>query len=631
MKKVELLAPARDADVGIEAFRHGADAVYIGAPRFGARAAAGNGLGDIERLAAFGHQFGGKTMIALNTILDDRELEEARRLAWQLYEVGVDAFIVQDLALFDADMPPVELHASTQCDNRTAEKVRLMHELGASRVVLARELDIDTISAIHRANPEVELECFIHGALCVCLSGQCYLSAAIHGRSANRGECAQPCRLPMDLLDERGEAVVTQKHLLSLRDMNRSVYLERLLEAGVTSLKIEGRLKDMTYVKNVVAYYRQQLDAILQRHPDWENVAMGRCEFTFEPQPEKSFNRGFTGYFAEGKREVMWNHDSPKSMGERMGKIGKIDRDSFEFVPFHPHNTLHNGDGLVANRSIGFRANRVEQGRVFPLNPGEVLRQLRPGMELNRNLDIQFDTLLQKSSAKRKIEVEMVFDTTRKQPQLRLLAGRQMAEVTLEGTFEEAQKPQADNYARQLGKLGDSNYHLRYFQLVGPDRLFIPGSMLNALRRQATELLTQVITEASLASRLSDYHDRCRNNRHWPDARGILSADYRANIHNGKALQMMQEMGMQEVSQSFESKRPDECTVMQTRYCLKQALGQCAKHPLDEAGKREAEALVKGYRLGKQATLQIAGEKFILKFGCDNLCISELLRTFARK
>ena len=333
MQPIELLAPARDAEIGIEAFRHGADAVYIGAPRFSARAAAGNEVKDIARLADFGHQFGCRTMVAFNTILRDDELKAAEQLTWQLYDAGVDALIVQDMGLLRLDLPPIALHASTQMDNRTVEKVRLLHQLGFTRAVLARELSVAEIRAIHEAVPDIELEVFVHGALCVCISGQCYLSAALTGRSANRGECAQPCRLPMDLVDASGKTLVRQKHLLSLRDMNRSAYLQELIDAGVTSLKVEGRLKDMSYVKNIVAYYRQQLDKLGVRGAD-------RITYTFEPCPEKSFNRGFTSYFADGKREEMWNFDSPKSMGEPIGEIAEVGQNWLRVKG----KAVHNGD-----------------------------------------------------------------------------------------------------------------------------------------------------------------------------------------------------------------------------------------------------------------------------------------------
>lgn len=626
MKYVELLAPARDAEVGIEAFSHGADAVYIGSPRFGARAAAGNSIADIERLARYGHQYGGRTMVALNTILTDAELEEARCMAWQLYEAGVDAFIVQDLGLFGLDMPPVELHASTQCDNRTPEKVRLMRDLGASRVVLARELSVPEIAAIHEAVPDVELECFVHGALCVCLSGQCYLSASIHGRSANRGECAQPCRLPMDLYDAQGNRLIRQKHLLSLCDMNRSDHLEQLLEAGVTSLKIEGRLKDMGYVKNVVAYYRQRLDALLDRHSDWRNVSYGRCTYTFDPNPSKSFNRGFTDYFAEGERRVMWNHDSPKSMGEEVGVIAALGRDFLEYRSSKPGIVLHNGDGMVANRNIGFRANRVEGNRIFPLNAQEVLPLLKPGMELRRNLDLAFDQLLQRPSAKRKMEATMIFAPGRS---LMMSAAGLAVEVAMNGNYEAALKPQSEAYHRQLAKLGDTPFVLTDFQVEGTDDLYIAGSVLNQLRRDASDLLTQAIICRSMEVRHSGWHEDCRKRVLKVEKSGVLPTTYLGNYHNATARKIAEKILDEKVEQSFESKPRKGCTVMQTRYCLKQALGQCPKHPLPPDEQRRAERLLGGKRLGAQTHLRIGDEKFILKFGCNNLCVSELLTIFA--
>ena len=382
MRKIELLSPARDADIGIEAFKHGADAVYIGAPRFSARAAVGNSVQDIERLAAFGHRFGAKTFIALNTIMNDDELREAERMAWQLYEAGADALIVQDLGLLGMHLPPIELHASTQMDNRTPEKVKLLGQMGFKRVVVARELSISDIQKISAAAPDVELECFVHGALCVSVSGQCYLSAALTGRSANRGECAQPCRLPMDLVDATGRTLIKQKHLLSLKDMNRSEALEDMIMAGVTSLKIEGRLKDMAYVKNVTAYYRKRIDTLLSQHSDWSSVSEGRCVYTFDPRPAASFNRGFTPYLIYGDergacaaREGIANIDSPKSMGEPVGEVQTVGNTWFTIsspiVKDKSNNStispieLHNGDGLLvkdfSGNYFGFRLNKCEQ------------------------------------------------------------------------------------------------------------------------------------------------------------------------------------------------------------------------------------------------------------------------------
>ena len=304
--KIELLAPAKNIECGIEAIRHGADAVYIGAPKYGARAAAGNTVEDLRRLAEYAHQFGARVYVTLNTIIYDDELDEVEQLVWELYRIGIDALIVQDMALLTMKLPPIELHASTQTDNRTPEKVKFLHENGFSQVVLARELSLDEIAAIHRVTP-VPLEAFVHGALCVSYSGQCYASQACFGRSANRGECAQFCRLPFDLVDADGRVIVKNRHLLSLKDMNRSAHLEAMMDAGVRSFKIEGRLKDVTYVKNVTACYRQAIDAILARRPEYERASLGVSTYTFEPQLDKSFNRGFTDYFITGQRSEVYS------------------------------------------------------------------------------------------------------------------------------------------------------------------------------------------------------------------------------------------------------------------------------------------------------------------------------------
>lgn len=613
-QSIELLAPARDAEIGIEAFRHGADAVYIGAPRFGARAAAGNSIEDIEHLASFGHQFGARTIVAFNTILKDSELADAERQAWQLYEAGVDALIVQDLGVLGMNLPPIPLHASTQTDNRTIEKVRLMSQLGFTRVVVARELSIDEIRAIHEAVPEVELECFVHGALCVCYSGQCYLSAALTGRSANRGECAQPCRLPMDLIDAKGRTVISQKHLLSLKDMNRSRYLKELMDAGVYSFKIEGRLKDKSYVKNVVAYYRRELDRILG---DDSHIT-----YTFEPNPEKSFNRGFTSYFADGQREVMWNHDSPKSMGEALGTISEVGQDWLRVSG----PQVHNGDGLVCDRTIGFRANRVDDhGRIFPLGGPTICRQLRKGMDVRRNLDYQFEQLLERPSADRRVPLDMHFKASADRLELVLSRDQRcVVSVSLPGTFELAQKPQGENIRKQLSKLGDSIYLASDIEVEG-EEYFVPSSMLGQLRREGVEMMNQKWTE--------DYNKR-RSGFEKPDYRTLvkavdtasfLSTDYRANISNGNAREIYRLMGVEDVSQAFENQPLKECAVMQTKYCLRMALGKCPKYSVKRGGITELSTLSSI----EPWILKIGNEKFILKFGCKNLCNSEIIRIFA--
>ncbi len=625
--RIELLAPARNADVGIEAFRHGADAVYIGSSAFGARAAAGNSVEDIERLATFGHQYGAKTIVAFNTILTDAELREAERLAWQLYEAGADALIIQDLGLLQLNLPPIELHASTQTDNRTIEKVKLMHDLGMTRVVMARELSVEQIRAIHAAVPDVELECFVHGALCVCISGQCYMSAALTGRSANRGECAQPCRLPMSLLKDNSAArevlLAKDMHLLSLRDMNRSAYVEQLIEAGVTSLKIEGRLKDVIYVKNVVAYYRQLIDTLLEKHPDWSPISQGRCTYTFDPKLDKSFNRGFTSYFANGEREPMWNFVSPKSVGEFVGKIGRIKRDSFELIG----EPLSNGDGLMVG-SAGFRVNRYEKDTklCFPLGGQKICQTLTPGESVYRNLDTQFEQVLAKPSATRKIAVDLSFKITPNQ--LRLILQTQAedrVEVTLDGQFEPSEKPQENGIRTNLSKLGNTIFEVGQLHYENEQNLFVPNSFTADLRRKGIDALMEKREKLQTASRKAfcapDYAKLAKQ----LDARGILPDSFLANVLNQKARQTYESMFVENVDNAFEIQQNKEGMVMQTRHCLKYAFGQCPKYknPAPE------KLLDPTCKLGSQAQLKIGNRKFILKFGCNNDCISEIFTIFA--
>lgn len=639
MRKIELLAPARTADVGIEAFNHGADAVYIGAPAFSARAAAGNSVQEIERLANYGHQYGASTIVALNTILSDSELPQAERLAWQLYEAGVDALIIQDFGLLQLNLPPIELHASTQMDNRTAEKTRLLRDLGMTRVVLARELGIDQIKAIHEAVPEVELECFIHGALCVCFSGQCYMSAALTGRSANRGECAQPCRLPMDLYS--GDVLqAKQKHLLSLRDMNRSAYIEQMIAAGVTSLKIEGRLKDVTYVKNVVAYYRQLLDATYDRQQSslmteadhkWRPASMGRCTYSFQPALEKSFNRGFTSYFAEGKREPMWNFESPKAMGERVGTVDQITRDHFT-IRFDQSGKslieLHNGDGLSVG-AMGFRLNRYDKDTrsCFPLDGQKVCQQLRRGQVVWRNLDMMFEQQLLKPSAKRQIPIEMSFSAT---PDLLTLSAHCSenntihAEVTLAGNYPAAQKEQGSNFEKQLQKLGDTPFVAQKLAYTG-ENLFVPSSILSEIRRKLCVELSEACLKVQSTLRTAFCAPDYASNATKLDAKGILPSDYLANLMNREAHKTYSQMQIGNTSDAFELQKNKQGKVMQTKHCLKYAFGQCPRYP----NPHPEQLMHPELKLGNEATLKIGNKKFILKFGCKNDCISEIFTTFA--
>ena len=617
MRKVELLAPAKDAEIGKEAINHGADAVYIGAPRFSARAAAGNDIRDIEALARYGHIYGAKTFVAFNTIMSDRELIDAEKMAWQLYEAGADALIIQDFGLLKLNLPPIELHASTQTDNRTVEKVRLMSQMGMTRVVVARELTVEQIRAIHEAVPDVELECFVHGALCVCVSGQCYLSAAMTGRSANRGECAQPCRLPMDLEDATGRVVARQKHLLSLKDMNRSARIEELIEAGVTSLKIEGRLKDMDYVKNVTAYYRQMIDRIMERHDDWQHVSVGEVSYGFEPALEKSFNRGFTDYLND--REAYWNFDTPKAIGQYVGTVDRVKGDRFTVKG---DVALSNGDGLMVG-AVGFRANRVEGNEVIPAKP-EVLRDIRKGMDVWRNLDYRFQQMLNKPTARRKILVKMTLTVDDQYVTLRLDDGTTEISVR-RGPFEAALKPQKDNYVKQLTKLGDTPFETDTCYVEGTSQLFVPSSVLADMRREAVASLMKKREEIDVQRRQSfvkpDYEALTRR----LDARGIIPEDFRANVMNEFAEEILQNMRLQNIDKAFEIEQDTQHPVMVTRHCLKYAFGHCPKHKNNTPEKD----LANGDKWVEPMVLKIGGKKFLLKFGCKNDCMSEIFTIFA--
>lgn len=459
MRPIELLAPAKTADIGIEAIRHGADAVYIGASAWGARAAAGNSVEDIERLVAFAHLYKAKVYVTVNTLIFDEEMQEVERLIWQLHDIGVDALIVQDLRLLSLNLPPIPLHASTQMDNRTVEKVQMLEELGFPQVVLARELTIEEITEIHEKCPGTKLEVFVHGALCVSLSGRCNASEALFGRSANRGECAQVCRMAFDLLVD-GKTVMRDKHLLSLKDNCQIDHLEALLKAGASSLKIEGRLKDVDYVKNVTAAYSEALNKLIAKHPkEFCRASSGHVNLLFEPNVSKSFNRGFVKDVSKPDANI----DTPKSMGE----------------PMTPHTTLHNGDGLCymeRGNLVGFRVNNAST--FHPVK----------GIQYYRNQDIEWDKMLSKPSAERKISV--VIDVYEDHITMTDEDGL-TASVNIEETFELARTHQQDNIIRQLSKLGDTIFEAQQVTIHPTKNYFIPSSMLSQWRRQLSAGLTE--------------------------------------------------------------------------------------------------------------------------------------------
>ena len=577
-RPIELLSPAKDLTCGIEAINHGADAVYIGAPKFGARAAAGNSLEDIRELCDYAHLYGARIYVTLNTILKDEELEEAERMIWDLWRAGTDALIVQDMGITRLNLPPIPLHASTQTDNRTPEKVRFLETAGFTQVVLARELSLAEIRRIAEATT-VPLEVFVHGALCVSYSGQCYLSAALSGRSANRGECAQYCRLPYTMVDATGTEIVTHKHLLSLKDMNRSDQLEALLDAGVSSLKIEGRLKDAGYVKNITAYYRKKLDAVLSRRPEYRRASAGRSTYTFEPVAEKSFNRGFTPFLLEGRTADITAFNTPKSLGEPVGTVKEIKGNSFTVAGL---KQLNNGDGLVFfNRKgelEGFRVNRVEANRVFPLD----MPQLAPKTPLYRNFDQAFDKLLAKPSAERKLSVEIEFLDNPFGFTL-CMEDETGARIMLTEPFakELARREQQDNIRTQLSKLGNTPFEASKVVVGLSENWFVPSSLLADMRRRGVEKLL----EARRARYPRETVKRVQPSVSIPFPERQLT--YLGNVANGKARSFYQDHGVEQIDPAFELSPRKDVPLMFTKHCLRYSMGWCPTYQKDKSPYKE--------------------------------------------
>ncbi len=583
MRKIELLAPAKDLEAGLEAIRHGADAVYIGGPQFGARAAASNSVENISQLCAYAHLFGVKVYVTINTILYDSELSTAEKVIADLYAVGVDALIVQDTALLRLALPPIALHASTQMNNCTAEQARMLESAGFSQIVLARELSLSEITQIH-AVTSLPLEAFVHGALCVSYSGRCYASQYCFERSANRGCCAQFCRLAFDLVDASGKTLIHDKHLLSLRDMNRSASLEEMIEAGVSSFKIEGRLKSTAYVKNVTAYYRQRLDEIIARHPDtFCRSSFGESRLTFTPALSKSFNRGFTDYFLHGKRGVWHNFATPKAMGERVGTVRRTDnrRSVFSLI-LEGGVDLVPGDGLCFidrnGKLQGFYVNRVEGDSITP----SCAAPLFVGAEVYRNTDHRFEKTLAKSSAERKLSVTLHLKESSEGYVLEI-SDETGEKVTYSATctHEEARTPQEENIRRQLGKLGNTPLTATEVRLSLNGNRFIPSSALADWRREAVTLLLQ--------AHIDNYK---RDTRHAPqplpaDVKLPEKLDYSANIANAEARRFYESWGVDACEPAYELQPVEHARLMTCKYCLRYALGHCPKvhgktEPLNE-------------------------------------------------
>lgn len=602
-RHLELLAPAKNADFGIEAINHGADAVYIGGPAFGARAKAPNTVADIERLVKHAHRYHAEVFVALNTIFHDNELEGVSELVHQLYDIGTDALIVQDMGLLELDLPPIQLHASTQTDIRTVEKAVFLDQVGFSQLVLARELDLNTVKKIADAT-SCNLEYFIHGALCVAFSGQCYISHAHTGRSANRGECSQECRLPFTLEDQKGRIIGKDKHFLSMKDNDQSANLRALVDAGVSSFKIEGRYKDLSYVKNATAHYRLLLDEILEDKPEYVKSSSGSCTYTFSPQPEKTFNRSATDYFANGRQADIGAFDTPKFSGEELGKVSKVGKDYFEV---ETNIELHNGDGVcffdAHKELVGLRVNTVEGKRLYP---NEMPADMRRGMTVFRNRDHAFMRLLEKDSAQRKIAVDITFYETTDGFALTITDSDNFsATATCETEKQAAQNiEKAESSLREnLNKLGGTDFIAESITLHTSHPRFIPASVINNLRRDVIEQLTE--------TRLLGYERPARRVAAEPPA--IYPEDtlsYLANVYNQKARTFYQKHGVKLIAAAYEAnKELDEVPLMITKHCLRFSHGLCPKEAKGVIG-------VQGTVTAEPMTLINGNDRFTLKFDC---------------
>lgn len=588
MSSLELLAPAKNMEFGKVAVDHGADAVYIGPERFGARAAAGNSVGDIAMLCTYAHRYFARVYAAFNTLLFDHELEPARRLIEQLYNAGVDALIIQDMGLLEMDLPPIPLFASTQTDNRTPEKVKFLEQSGFSRVILARELSLSAIKQI-RDVTRVDLEAFVHGALCVCYSGQCYMSAAIGGRSANRGACGQPCRLAWNLEDKGGAVLCENRHLLSLKDMNRSDFLGNLVRAGISSFKIEGRLKSLDYVKNVTAFYRRRLDALIQSDFSHARRSSGRTIFFFTPDPCKTFNRGFTEYFLSGAPDASTDcidaFDTPKSVGEPIGRVKQIKNQALVLDRQHD---LRAGDGICFPKAPGglkgFYVNRVDENKgVYPSGKTRIHKKDLPkGTLVFRNHDLSFTRLTAGMTAQRKISLDMTFCEHPEGFELSCVDEDNIqARVLLRVPGEPARNPDTAAAAieKQLGKLGNTCFELNRLEMLSKP-MFLPAADLNRLRRDLVDCLEK--------NRLKAYVRPIAGPRPTPVSFYRADLDFRANAANHPAVQFYKKRGVKSIDPAFECNPPGPgAPVMTTKHCIRRSLGWCP----GKAGRSNAKSL----------------------------------------
>lgn len=596
--KIELLSPAKNTETGIAAINCGADAVYIGAFNFSARKAASNSLADIETLVMYAHKYRAKVYVTINTILYDDELAEVRKMIFRLFEMGVDAIIIQDFGILEMDLPPIPIHASTQMNNRSVEHIQFLEKTGFSRVILARELSLQQIANIHQ-NTNIELECFVHGALCVCYSGRCYMSQTIGGRSANRGECAQACRLPYNLLDARGNMLLKDKYLLSLKDLNLSSNIDDMIEAGVSSFKIEGRLKDIAYVKNVTGYYRNVIDEFLSRNSNYCKASQGNVNLGFEPNLYYSFNRGFTDYFTQTRRDSVVSLNTPKSVGQFIGTVEHVGRG---FIKIDTKQILTNGDGLCffdANDQLqGLKADKIDGSDIF-FSSNETVPL---GVAIYRNYNHAFTKLLDNARTNRTLPVDMLLFEAENSIKLRATdTENNSATVVVACEKEISQKGQQifDVYRKQLSKTGDTIFEANDIQIQFSNNWFIPISIINEARRQVLILLESVRQQTYSTAKGSIKKDLIE----YP----ISMVDFTTNIANRKARDFFEKRAVTVTENAIEiAPRRGETTVMTTKYCIRHELNMCLKKT-DKSKKQPATPLYIENKFGR----------FRLLFNCD--------------
>ena len=598
-KKVEILAPAKNLVQGIAAINAGADAVYIGAPLYGARTNATNSVEDIAEMVKYAHLFKAQVFVVINTILYDNELDACKKLIYQLYDIGVDALIVQDMAIMEMDLPPIVIHASTQANNREPKHVKFLKDVGMQRVVLARELNLDQVRDIAAAT-DVELEFFVSGALCVSFSGNCYMSIAGGERSANRGSCAQNCRLPYNLIDGNGTTLLTESHLLSIKDLDLSDQLPNLIEAGITSFKIEGRLKDIVYVKNNTSFLRKKLDAFLENNDSFQKASSGRTFYNFEPEMDRSFNRGYTDYFVNQRKEKIGNWESPKSQGQHIGKITEVKANGYVI---ENSEKLNNGDGLyfinAEGIADGMQINIIVNDIVVP----NTFKNIPVGTMIYRNSDAEFNRIVEKENAAvRKIGVSLRFSETETGFELTVVdedGHKSVATLTTEKELAKSEESVIPNISKNLAKTGNTPFIVDDIQVEFSKNWFLPISKVNEVRRIALEQLIDI--------RINEYHREefqiTKSDIPYPTEK----LDFTFNVSNKLARAFYKRHGVTEIEKAFELQwDPGKARVMTTKYCVKYELGKCARFQRETMGEKVKEPL----------TLKHGETEYKLKFNC---------------